>query len=186
VTLDATEVLVGTNGNIHTGPLTSDAPADEAAILDTDFHELGYVSGDGATFTLTREFVEIDAWQSFESVRSIPSTRATQLAFGLRQWNEDTLPLAMGGGVVAAGNFEPADPEDTDERSLVLDWVDGAKNYRLYVPRGLVTSPAEFNLRRTDNALLPIVFGVRANPDLAKIGGKPFKLFTDDPALGAV
>jgi hypothetical protein len=183
VTLTASEVIIGANGGISVAPTTAAAPADEVAAL-TGFTDMGYVTGEGATFTLTREFVEIDAWQSFESVRSIPSTRATQVAFGLRQWNEDTLPFAMGGGVVAAGNFEPADPEDTDERSFVLDWVD-TYNYRLYVPRGLVTSPAEFNLRRTDNAALPIVFGVRANPDVAKIGGKPFKLFTSDPALGA-
>jgi hypothetical protein len=181
---DATEVIIGASGHVHAGPLTSDAPADEAAVLDTDFHELGYVTEEGATFTQTREIADIMAWQSFEPVRRIVNSRTTVISFGLRQWNSDTLPFALGGGTVAAGHYEPPDPGTMDERSLILEWEDGALDYRLYIPRGLVTSAASFNLRRTDNAALPVEFSVLANTDAGKIGGKPYKLFSNDPALG--
>ena len=104
--------------------------------------------------------------------------------FSLQQWNEDTVPLAFGGGEVVnptlgVWRYVPPEPDDIDERALMIDWQDGTKNYRLLFPRGLVTGAVEINLRRTDEAELPVTFVSTPNT-----GDAPFVLLTDDDAFG--
>lgn len=181
---DAAEVVVGANGQVYVSPTDTPGPTDSTGALDADFIELGFVSEDGATVTDSKDVENIGAWQSFYAIRRIITGREFTVAFALRQWNGDTVTLAFGGGEVtenATGEFEyaPPEPETLDERSLVLDWQDGTRNFRLYVPRGIVSDNVETNITRASAADLPINFAALPLDTETAI----FSLFTDDPAF---
>jgi hypothetical protein len=83
----------------------------------------------------------------------------------MRQWNEETMKLAFGGGSVAhtAGPpayhvYTPPPPEEIDYRAMVVEFQDGAEEYRIVVPRGMVSSEVEAQLARTAPADLPVTF----------------------------
>lgn len=185
------QVVVGADGQVWvsrpgvalssvTAP--SDATTDPNTV-DPDWMNLGYTSEEGATLTLSREIEDILAWQSFDPIRKIVTSRNVVLAFTLRQWNQDTVELATGGTVTGtAGDWEltPAAAGSLDERSLLLDWQDGAsRSFRLYIPRGIIGNDIETNIVRTAAADLPIEFAA-----FAPSTGSIFTMFTNDNAFG--
>lgn len=178
---DADAIVVGSNGSVYIGATSASAPTSVSSGL-TGFTDLGYVTEDGATFSDTKEITDINAWQSFYPVRKIVASKASTLAFGLREWKAHNIILAFGGGTVTGSGsnytYTPPDPGTIDERSLILDWQDGSKDYRLYLPRGIVSETVETNLTRTGSAVLPITFAVTPAD-----GQDAYKLFTNDPAF---
>ncbi len=83
-------------------------------------------------------------------------------------------------GAAATGTeavFVP-DQDSDDFRSLVVEWADGTKNYRLYVPKGVTSGSIELALTQTDESPLPVSF--EAMPDE---GVDPYSMFTNDPAF---
>lgn len=182
------EILVGANGTIWVGPTTSVAPDDVSTgmeTVDSDWMETGFVDENGVKWTDGKTVVPIPVWQSFYAARRIVSDRASMVVFALRQWSGVTVPLAFGGGTVTdnAGEFTytPPSPEELDERSLCVEWEDGSKKYRLYFPRGMVTSTTETVLQRQNAANLPITF-----EGLSDGTADIWSLFTDDPAFAVV
>src|SRR6185503_13529384 len=159
---DSSEIVVGANGTVWVAPVGTTLPADIDEALAVDFVDVGFVSENGATFTDSKEITDINAWQSFYPVRRIISSRSSQLAFAIRQWNSDNVKFAFGGGQVTstANGFEytPPDPSELDERALCLEWADDTKNYRLVFPRGLVSENVESTAARTSAMDLPITF----------------------------
>jgi hypothetical protein len=182
---DVDEIVVGANGTVWTAPVGTAAPADQDTAPGAGWTDLGFTSEDGVTFTDSKTLEAIPVWQLFNAARRIVTERETTLGFVLRQWSKDTVPFAFGGGeitepVPASGNFKytPPSPEDVDERSLMVDWQDGTKKYRLVVVRGVVAEAVETNLVRTAAADLPIGFAVNGVES-----GDAWYLLTNDPAF---
>lgn len=183
---DAANVVIGANGTVWVGPTDASAPTDVSTDMETvdpDFQALGFISEQGANFTDTKTVLEVMAWQSLFVIARRITARNLELAFAAREWNGNTVRLAFGGGDIAdlgGGEFSysPPAPEDIDERSMVLEWEDGDKHYRLYVPVGMVTSNTQTTLARTAPSDLPITFSA-TNDGSSDI----YTLFTDDPAF---
>ena len=133
-----------------------------------------------------KTIVDVAAWQSFYAVREIISAREFSRAFVLRQWDRYTIGLAFGGGTFTdqgggLTKYEPPDPSTLDERACIVDWQDGMKDYRLVVPRCVVTENVETNLTRTAAADLPITLRVLA----PTAGADPWYCLTNDPAFAS-
>lgn len=184
MTKNADQVVVAANGSIYVGELGATAPATiDAAIDPAEWIDLGYANDDGVTFSDGKDTEDINAWQSFYALRRIVTAKEGSLQFNLLQWNGATVRLAFGGGTVtedAAGEYryEPPDPGVIDERAAIIEWVDGDRNYRLIVPRSMVSETVETNLTKSDAGELPITLSV-----LGQEGVKPWYLLTDDPAF---
>ena len=183
--LDADEVVIGANGAVYVGAVGSTGPTDIETALDAAFTHLGYVTDDGITLTPGMDTAEINAWQSFYPVRRIVTSRSFDIAIPLLQWNQESIKLAFGGGSFAttAGppayyTYTPPSPEEIDYRALVLEWADDTKEYRLHVPKVLVTDAGDLSLNRTDAAALDLTFSLEATD-----GSNPFTLITNDPAF---
>jgi hypothetical protein len=179
----ADEIVVGANGKVWVAETTDPMPTDSDTALNVAWVDLGYVSEDGVTFTDSKEVESIGGWQSFYPIRRVVTSRDAMVSFVLRQWNEDSVALAFGGGAVTdngGGEYEynPPSPEDIDNRALVIEWTDGTKDYRLLFPSGMVTEAVETNIVRTSAADLPITFA--ATP---ASGADAYILFTNDPAF---
>lgn len=181
---NANNVIVAGNGKVYVAPVGTTAPTNYATSLNAAFLELGFVSEEGATFTESKDITDINAWQSFYAIRKIVTARNVQVSFALREWNKRTIEFALGGTVAvnsAEWKYTPPAPESTGEKSLVLEWLDGSKGYRLYFPRGIVTEAVESTLTRTSAADLPVTFGA-VDPGT---GASIYTLFTTDIAFSS-
>lgn len=181
---DADSIVVAGNGGAYVAPVGTALPTDLATALDVAFIDLGYLNEDGATFSDDKTTDEIAVWQSFYSPRRIITERSANVSFTLRQYDVNTVPLAFGGGAITTTGvapnivyrFDPPAPEDIDERALVLEWADGADQFRLLVPRVMVSEGVETNFTRTAASDLPITLAV-----LGTDGQKPWSLLSNAP-----
>lgn len=179
------EIVVAANGKVRIAPVGTTQPTTPTGAPVAAWVDLGYTNEDGVTFTDTKEIEDILAWQSFYAVRKIVTGKEATLAFVLEQWNEASVPLAFGGGAVTqptpgVWKYVPPDPSTIDYRAMMIDWIDGSKNYRLIMPKGLVTEAVEVNLVRTGGAFLPITFSA-----VPATGSDPYILLTDDIAFSS-
>lgn len=184
------ELVVGANGSINVAPYGTTLPQlgdDPTESLNAAFQEMGLANEDGVTFANSREIEEFRSWQMLDASRREVTGRSSTLSFTLQQWNEDTVAFAFGGGTVTdhgLGIYSYSPPVGTDaldERSVVVDWADGDRHYRVVVPRGNVTDETETQLQRAALSEFPITFsalGVSADEPT-------WYLLTDDPSFGA-
>jgi hypothetical protein len=181
---DADQIVVGANGTIRVAPVGTAAPATEVAVPAGGWVDLGLVSEDGVTFSVSKTTEDIPVWQLFYAARKVVTGAEASAAFVLRQWSKDTTELALGGVVTEPTpdhfKFTPASAEDVDERALLVDWTDGDKHYRLVIPRGVVSEGVETNITKGSAADLPVTFAV-----LGTDGVDPWYLLTDDPSFAA-
>jgi hypothetical protein len=183
---NAAETLVGASGSVYVASVGATEPSSPTATPSSDWTELGYLSEDGVTWSVGKATEDVNAWQSFFPVRTLVTSQTSTLAMTLRQWNESTLVLALGGGTVTeelAGfyKYEPPAPGTVDERAIIVDWNDGDRHYRLIVRRAVVSDAVETQLQRGAAADLPVTFNVLGNQS----GEAPFILLTDDDAFSA-
>lgn len=178
---DAEEIVVAANGQVSAAPVGTALPTTTVGALNVAFAGLGYISEDGVSFSSANETTDIPAWQSFDPVRTVKTSRTVQASFGVMQWNEETLPFALGGGAVTGTtpNFiytPPGPDEGMDERSLVIDANDGDQHYRIVIARGIVVDAVETTLARGAAAILPVTFRMLAHPDGSSA---PYRIITD-------
>lgn len=182
---DSDEVVVGASGDLYVAPVGTALPAVPTGAPGAGWSDsLGFLTEDGVSWAPNFEINQIPAWQSFYPIRTIITARNITIGFALMQWNTTTLRLAFGGGEVTEPTndvfrYTPPDESELDERALILDWADGAKNYRLMVPKGIVSDLGETQLARTEPGVLPITFTINAPP----AGQQPWELLTNDPAF---
>ena len=187
---DTNELVVASHGDVYVAPVGTTLPGDTDvdAALDAAFVNLGLITEDGVTFSASPDIQEFMAWQRQQPVRRERTGQALSFGFALEQWNTENVPFAFGGGTVvetASGVFKyefPDDDDALDERSIVLDWQDGTKKYRLVFERGNVTEAVETNLVRSALATLPITFSVLAPED----GTSPGFFLAEDVSFSTV
>lgn len=177
---DANKIIVAPGGKVWVAPVGTAAPADATTAPVAAWIDLGYVSEDGATLRNSQTTEGIGAWQSPYPVRVVLTERAAQLAFALRQWSKDTIPLAFGGGAVTGTppNFQydpPAGTDAVDYRAMLVDWVDGTRAYRVVAFKVTLADQVETQLVRTAAADLPLTFDLMADAVT-----KPFRILTND------
>lgn len=177
---DAAEIVVGGTGAIYVAPAGTPLPTDIDEALNGAFVELGFTDEDGATFRDGKTTERVGVWQRFHPARIIVTERSAVASFNLRQWSEATVELAFGGGTftpTANGQmYEPPDPQELDERAMVVQVEDGTKKARICIANGLVTEDVETNFARTSAADLPIAFEALATDD----DEKPWYLLGND------
>lgn len=183
---DAAETIVAGTGQVYVAPVGTTLPTTAEAAVDSSFVGLGFHTEDGVSMNKTLEIVEFRAWQSRHPIRRERETEDFQLTFVLQQWNEQTLPFALGGGTVTqvtAGHYKytpPGDDDQLDERSLICDVIDGDRIARFVIPRGTVSEGVESTFQRSEMAGLPVTFKALE----PATGGDPWHvLFNDDDAF---
>lgn len=180
--LDSDAIVIAGTVSLHVAPDGTPMPTSLSDSLDAAFLALGFSTLDGVQFSDTKTVEGVKAHQVFYDLRRFVTERASSAVLTLLQWDADTIPFAFGGGTItepSPGEFRytPPDPGDIDERAFVLDIVDGDRNIRIGIPKGMVSSNTESTFARTGPALLPITFDV-----LGVDGTPPWTMDSDDPA----
>jgi hypothetical protein len=185
---DPSELVVASNGQVYVAPVGTPLPVNPTTALNAAFTGLGFVTEDGVSLSVSPEIQDFGAWQSRQPVRRELTAQEVLASFALEQWNETTVPLAFGGGEVTSPStgvyrYElPSGNLALDERSLVIDSIDGDRHMRFVIPRGNITDAVETSLQRTELSVLPIAF--KALEPLN--GGTPMYFLSDDAAAFAV
>jgi len=179
----------GTETIFAAGALVSYAVAETAqpatAIIApaVAWNDLGYISEAGLDFSYGDEQVAVRAWQAASAVRRGKTGDELTVGMNLLQWNELTLPVAFGGGVVvpeAGPQYRYRFPAATDglvERAFLFRWIDGARNFQMWIPRAVRTNPTNTTLARTSVSELPLgISALQPNTVGARVG----EILTDD------
>jgi hypothetical protein len=185
---DSSEAYVGATGEIYVANVGATAPTSTTSTLNpATWYGLGLTTEDGPTFRVEPEVTEFRAWQAFQAIRRERTGENVEWSAALEQWNEATLPFALGGGTITSDGgsgykFTPAEVGDAvDERACIIDIADGTRKTRFYFPRGTVTEAVETQFQRTELAVLPITFRALRPAD----NSSTYKIFFDDAAAFA-
>lgn len=177
-------IVVGQYGDVWFADVGAPAPASSTSDLTDDWTKLGLVSGQG---------VEVDQLLEVQSFtrqgRQVPArrdvlSRGIEVSFTLRELaSASAFVFAAGGGSWQAQDdeftFTPPTVGEVTERALVVEWRDGDRHYRLYVPRGQVIEAPQTTLSRLDAANMPVRFSANEPSDKSAA----WYVLTDDPAI---
>lgn len=181
--LTSGKVRVFGTGEIFVAAVGSTAPTDATAAPAAPFVGLGYNSDDGVTFSRDVSVEDIFAWQSVVPVRRVSSetTFTVSATFLESDPTVTSIFLGLGAWEVAGTDFsaDGSTLQSVTERAVIVDFLDGAFSYRLYIPRAEVTSDGELSINRTSAAGYPMTFSALA----PSAGSVMYTLLTDDPAF---
>jgi hypothetical protein len=179
---DSDAIVIGANGKVSVAPVGTTLPTTVTGSLNAAFKETGYISEDGVTFTYSKSVDGVMVWQSLYAVRRVVTDRDFMIAMVMREWNKISVPLAFGGGTIVESpsgsgsyKYSPPNPEDVDERAVIVDWVDGTRHSRLVMPRGFASDNVESNITRGKAADLPITISL-----IAEDNALPWYMMFDD------
>lgn len=115
----------------------------------------------------------------FNGTWSITAVTSTTFSFALTH-ADVTSASATGTATVGVNyRYSPPSPQTVDERAMGVEWQDGAKVYRLILPKGMSVDPVAFDVARTKETELPMGFEVTASD----VTVDPFYILTNDPAF---
>lgn len=157
---NSAQILVLAAGDVYLAPTATAAPTNATTALNAAFVKYGYIDDSGPSFTPGLETSVITGWQSPYPLRTLVTARTLELAFNLLQMTEDAIKLAMGGGTWSGSSgaraFDPPAASDIDQRSVVIEGLDGAKVVRLYVPIAQVSSVGSITFTKSGASSVPI------------------------------
>jgi hypothetical protein len=167
MTLQPEAVTVAGTGTVWVAPEGTPMPTDLAE-LTSPWLDLGYVSEDGVTFTLSRDSSDINAWQSSDPVRVLTTAEPKNVAFELLEFDPDSILLALRGGTFSTTGvapdtialYTPPGAGATDVRALTIDAIDGAEQWRFCIQRAQIQGDVAWQLVRSDAVRLPLEMGV--------------------------
>lgn len=161
---DPNDAVIGGTGQVYVAPVGTALPTAWDGSLNAAFTGLGYHSEDGVSINQSVEIVRLGAWQSKKDIRRLRDAETFRITFNLLQWDENTVPLAFGGGSVTeptSGKFKYTPAASSDalvERALICDVDDGTERLRFVIPRGSVVEAVESQFTRNAFGQLPIAF----------------------------
>lgn len=187
------EIVVALDGSVNLAVVSDElALPEDLDPLTEEFVDLGYQSSDGVAFSVAPSVTDIEGWQSATPLRKIVTARALGLKFTALQWNLSTFAAAYGGGAwteldppsppSTPGLYRydpPADEDDLVDYAVVVDFVDGEKQYRLVVKQSNIADSVETNLARSGAASLPLSVDA-LTPDGED---RSWYLLSNDPAV---
>lgn len=135
----ADNVDVAGDGAVYVDSGSAVAPTDVDAAL-SGFTALGYISEDGVTSGLETSTTPIKGWQGNATIRTVVTegTRTFQCVF--LETKTEVVELYYGQEVDPVdGSIIVKPGENTPEKKMVFEYIDGDKLAREYAPKAQVT-----------------------------------------------
>lgn len=148
--VDSSNVDVAITGALSKAPTGTAAPTDSTTALPVAWVDHGYLSEDGVKENRERDSNEIGAWQNGDIVRVVYTKGKFTLNCTMIETSAVTVGTYYGTDVAVDGSVE-IDPIETGGRyAFVLDYIDGDKYVRAYLPDAEVTEVGEVSIAGTD------------------------------------
>lgn len=166
------ETIIGGSGEVYIAATGTTLPTSATSSLAAaTWTGLGYHTEDGVSINQSVEIQRFGAWQTKFDIRRERGNETFQVTFNLLQWDENTVPLAFGGGSITdqgGGSYKFTPPAATSaiaEKALVADITDGSNRLRIVVPRGTVVDAIQSQFTRSAMGSLPITFEAQEPDD---------------------
>lgn len=163
--LNSANVDVALTGAVSYAPVGSTAPTDAETPLDAAFEDVGYISSDGVVETRDRSTSNIVAWQNADVIRSVVTEASLSVQFTMVETKKEVLELFYGTAVDDVTGSLKINPGAAGTRyAVVVDYADGDKWARLYIPQAEVLEVGEVTLASSGD---PVGYNVtlRGYPD---------------------
>lgn len=145
--LNSANVDVAVSGAVSYAPIGSTAPVDADTALDVAYKDIGYISTDGVVEARERSTSNIVAWQRADVVRAVVTEASITVQFTGIETNIPTLELFYGATLSTVdGSILIVPGVAGVRRSLVVDYIDGTKYVRLWMPQAELTEVGETTL----------------------------------------
>ncbi|MEZ2373122.1 hypothetical protein [Arthrobacter sp. RCC_34] len=149
--LTAANVRVAVTGSCNIAPLGTTLPVDATTALAAAFKDVGYVSEDGVTQSISTDQSDIKAWQNGDVVRKIQTSHEVTYQFTMIETNGETAQIYY------------ADPDATDTEVKItaaqtshnvwaIEIKDGTEVSRIVLPDAQVTERGDM-VFKTDEAV---------------------------------
>jgi hypothetical protein len=149
----AANVLVGSTGGAYVAPDTTTLPTDATTALNAAFEEVGYISDDGVSQSISEDITDLKAWQNGDVVRKIQTSHDLTYSFTMIETSDVTLDTYYGN--YAAGAVEITGDQLPHKR-WVLSVVDGDDLLRVVIPDGQITERGDIVYQNGDAVGYPI------------------------------
>lgn len=177
---NAAEGRVYGTAAVYVAPVGTAAPTDITTALNAAFIHTGLTVEDGLTWSTTRNTFEVRSHQSFYTTKRGMTGVDLTVGFVMQQQNAANWKLYHGGGTFAVAGgvstFTPATPGPLDYRAMVVQGEDDSGfEFRLHIPKGLVTETQDIPIVKDNTSNLGVTFA--ATPTGV---GVPWAYITDD------
>jgi hypothetical protein len=149
----ASNVLVGVTGGAYVAPEGTTLPTDTTTALNAAFDEVGYISEDGVSQSISEDITDLKAWQNGDVVRKIQTSHDLTYAFTMIETSDVTLDTYYGN--YAAGAVEITG-EQLPHKSWVLAVEDGDDDIRIVIPDGQITERGDIVYQNGDAVGYPV------------------------------
>ncbi len=165
---DASQIVVAGTGTLSLAPQGTAIPADTTvhSTLDAAFVDLGFTSDDGVTISDAMEIEDIEAWQALYPVRRVITGYSGSVSFDLLQWSKDIFEQVLHGVVTeptadVVHSFKPTRDGVLPEKTLIVDFIDGAELYRWIFHRVTLGADIEIPIDKKTAGVIPTEWGVQ-------------------------
>lgn len=137
---------------VYAAPLGTALPTTATASLDNAFVDLGWVSEDGVTNSISRDTTKHRAWGG-EVVKVTQDSYTETVTLALLESSADVLSVVYGAdNVTESGDTITVEHSRLmlEKQSFVIDFVDGDRAGRIVIREGQVTEVADVVYRHSD------------------------------------
>ena len=143
----ASNVLVGVTGGAYVAPEGTTLPTDATTALNAAFEEVGYISEEGVSQSISEDVTDLKAWQNGDVVRKIQTGHDLTYSFTMIETSDVTLATYYGN--YAAGTVE-IDGTQLPHKSWVIEVADGDDDLRIVIPDGQITERGDLVFQNGD------------------------------------
>jgi hypothetical protein len=169
MTLSAGQIRVPGTGELFVNSAGSAAPIDVETAMAAGWKGLGYTQSEGVTLGRSMDREPVEAWQSVTPLRYIYNAANLTISAAMLQSNGTVAGLWWGGGDFAetstgSGVYKsdmPTIPTGV-ERAVVLEFTDGDKVARVWVPRMDLSETGDVTLNRQGATAFQLTFTAMA------------------------
>jgi hypothetical protein len=175
-------IFVNGDAHVYIGPTNTAAPTRPTGPF-TGLTEVGLFTDDSLRFSTDPNFETVTSHQSNYPTRRMQTSDEATLEVDLQEWSADSFSSAFGGGTVTetsvAGIYKYSPPAlgARAERMVVVQCIDGTKNYALVIPRVMQVEGIEQDLGKGNASILPLRLAI-----LGSGSTDPWYWITDDAA----
>lgn len=188
---DATRILVPQLARVYLAPVGTAAPADPIVAPAVAWKDVGYFTPDSLSWATDPSFEEVQSHQSNFPTRRWQTSDAATVEVDLQEWSAESFKAVYGGGTVTKVpavvgppavalhyKFSPPAVGGRTQIACLIEVIDGAKHYRMVIPKCEQNEGAELSLEKTSESTLPLRLTIIGS-DI----GDPWYMICDDPAF---